>query len=112
MATAEITVIPIGREGAGIGDILAEVARHLAAQERVRFEMHAMGTDLEGDVPDILKLAGELQEIPLMLGVPRVYTVLKIDNRVDRNQTLEEKVASVEEKLLDAAEIQSPTPPE
>jgi uncharacterized protein (TIGR00106 family) len=74
--------------------------------------MHAMGTDLEGDVPDILKLAGELQEIPLMLGVPRVYTVLKIDNRVDRNQTLEEKVASVEEKLLDAAEIQSPTPPE
>ena len=71
-----------------------------------------MGTDLEGDVPDILKLAGELQEIPLMLGVPRVYTVLKIDNRVDRNQTLEEKVASVEEKLLDAAEIPSPTPPE
>ena len=112
MATAEITVIPIGREGAGIGDILAEVGRHLAAQDRVRFEMHAMGTDLEGDVPDILKLAGELQEIPLMLGVPRVYTVLKIDNRVDRNQTLEEKVASVEEKLLDAAEIPSPTPPE
>lgn len=112
MATAEITVIPIGREGAGISGILAEVARQLAAQDRVRFKMHAMGTDLEGAVPDILKLAGELQEIPLMLGVPRVYTVLKIDNRVDREQTLEEKVASVEEKLLGADDLSSSTPPE
>lgn len=112
MATAEITVIPIGREGAGISGILAEVARHLAAQDRVRFKMHAMGTDLEGDVSDILKLAGELQEIPLMLGVPRVYTVLKIDNRVDRDQTLEEKVASVEEKLLGADDLPSAIPPE
>lgn len=112
MATAEITVIPVGREGAGISSILAEVARHLAAQERVRFEMHAMGTDLEGEVSDILKLTGELQEIPLMLGVPRVYTVLKLDNRVDRDQTLEDKVASVEEKLLGSDDLSSSTPPE
>lgn len=112
MATAEITVIPIGRQGAGISGILAEVARHLAAQDRVRFEMHAMGTDLEGDVTDILRLAGELQEIPLMLGVPRVYTVLKIDNRVDREQSLEDKVSSVEEKLLGADDLPSSTRPE
>ena len=112
MATAEITVIPIGREGAGISGILAEVARHLGAQDRVRFKMHAMGTDLEGEVNDILKLAGELQEIPLMLGVPRVYTVLKIDNRVDRSQTMEEKVAAVEEKLLGTDDLNATTPRE
>ena len=99
MATAEVTVIPVGREGASLGDVLAEVARHLAAQDRVKYEMHAMGTELEGEVEDILALTGEIQEIPLMLGLPRAYTILKLDNRVDRKQGLKEKVEAVEAQL-------------
>jgi len=99
MATGEVTLIPIGREGAGLSDILAEVARHLGSQEKVEFEMRAMGTELQGDVHDILTLVGEIQEIPLMLGLPRVYTVLKLDNRVDRDQGLGEKVEAVERQL-------------
>ena len=103
MATAEVTVIPVGREGAGLSDVLAEVARHLGSQDRVRFEMHAMGTELEGEVSDILTLTGEIQEIPLMLGLPRVYTILNLDNRVDRSQGLDEKVEAVEARLEDGA---------
>lgn len=99
MATAEVTVIPIGREGAGLSDILAEVARHLEAQDKVRFEMGPMGTNLEGAVGDILELVAEVQEIPLMLGLPRSYTILKLDNRVDRDQGLDEKVSAVERQL-------------
>ena len=99
MATGEVTVIPIGREGAGLSDVIAENARHLEAQDRVRFEIGAMGTSLEGEVADILTLVGEIQEIPLMLGLPRVYTVLKLDNRVDRDQGLGEKVEAVERQL-------------
>jgi len=99
MATAEVTVIPIGREGAGVSDVIAEIARYLESQEKVRFEMGAMGTALEGEVHEILSLVGEIQEIPLMLGLPRVYTVLKLDNRVDRDQGLEEKLASVERQI-------------
>ena len=114
MATAEVTLIPIGREGAGLSDILAEVARHLASQQRVTFEMRAMGTELEGDVQEILTLVGEIQEIPLMLGLPRVYTVLKLDNRVDRDQGLGEKVEAVEQHLREGeTELPGPaTPPE
>jgi uncharacterized protein (TIGR00106 family) len=114
MATAEVTVIPIGREGAALSDILAEVARHLASQDKVGFQMNAMGTELEGDVHDILALTGEIQEIPLMLGLPRVYTVLKIDNRVDRQQSLEEKVEAVEVHLRSDPEGSpgAPTRPE
>ncbi len=114
MATAEVTVIPIGREGAALSDILAEVARHLASQDRVRFRMNAMGTELEGEVQHILALTGEIQEIPLMLGLPRVYTVLKIDNRVDRRQGLEDEVEAVEAHLRSDPEGRSeaPTRPE
>ena len=61
--------------------------------------MHAMGTSLEGEVADILALVGELHAVPFELGIPRVYSVLKLDERRDRPQTLQDKVASVEALL-------------
>ena len=33
------------------------------------------------------------------MGLPRVYTILKIDERRDKPQTLDDKVRSVEERL-------------
>ena len=99
MATADITVLPIGREGASVGDLLVEVERHLAAQDLVRYELHAMGTSLEGGLDDILRIAGELHSIPFESGIPRVYTVLKIDQRTDKDQTLESKVQSVTDRI-------------
>ena len=99
MATAEITVLPIGREGASVSDLLVEVRRRLDEQDRVKFEMHAMGTSLEGDVSDIFELAAELHAVPFESGIPRVYTVLKVDQRTDRNQTLEQNVRATEERL-------------
>jgi uncharacterized protein (TIGR00106 family) len=62
--------------------------------------MHAMGTSLEGTTADILALVGELHAIPFAQGIPRVYSVLKLDERRDREQTLDDKVASVQ-RLLD-----------
>jgi uncharacterized protein (TIGR00106 family) len=99
VATADLTVIAIGREGASAGDVIAEIQRRLERQERVRFQMHAMGTSLEGSVEDILAVVGELHAVPFESGIPRVYTVLKLDERRDREQTLEDKVRSVEERL-------------
>jgi uncharacterized protein (TIGR00106 family) len=99
LATAELSVVPVGREGASTGDLIAEMRRRLEAQDRVRFRMLAMGTELEGSVEDILALAAELHRVPLESGIPRAYTVLKIDERTDKEQTLEDKVSSVEERL-------------
>jgi uncharacterized protein (TIGR00106 family) len=99
MATAELSVVPVGREGAATGDVITEIRRRLEAQDRVRFRMQAMGTELEGSVEDILSLAGELHRIPLESGIPRAYTVLKIDERTDKEQSLEDKLSSVEERI-------------
>jgi uncharacterized protein (TIGR00106 family) len=99
MVTADITVLPIGREGASVGDILVEVRRHLESQDQVRFEMHAMGTSLEGEAAEVFALAAELHDIPLRSGIPRVYTVLKVDQRTDKEQSLNSKVRSVEDRL-------------
>jgi len=99
MATAELTVIGLGRTEPSAGEYIAEIQRRLAAQERVRYELHAMGTDLEGSTEDILAVVAELHRVPFELGLPRVYTVLKLDKRRDKEQTLADKVRSVEERL-------------
>ena len=100
MATADLTVIGLGRDDASASEYIAEIQRRLRKQDRVRFEMHAMGTSLEGSVEDILAVVGELHSVPLEMGLPRAYSVLKLDERRDRpGQTLADKVRSVEEKL-------------
>ena len=101
MATADLTVISLGRADVSASAYIAEIQRRLGAQDRVKYRLHAMGTSLEGDTADVLALVGELHAVPFELGVPRVYTVLKLDERRDREQTLDDKVASVE-RLLDA----------
>ena len=100
MATADLTVLALGRQGASASEYIAEIQRRLGKQDRVRFRMHAMGTSLEGSTEDILAVVGELHSVPFDQGVPRVYTVLKLDERRDRpGQTLEDKVRSVEDRL-------------
>ena len=101
MATADLTVIALGRPDASASAYIAEIQRRLARQDRVRYVMHAMGTSLEGPTEDILAVVGELHAVPFELGIPRVYSVLKLDERRDREQTLEDKVSSVERLLRD-----------
>ena len=99
MATADLTVIALGRAEASASAYIAEIQRRLAGQDRVRYELHAMGTSLEGTTADILAVAGELHAVPFEMGIPRVYSILKLDERRDREQSLEDKVASVRRLL-------------
>ncbi len=99
MATAEISVIALGRSDPSASEYVAEIQRRLAAQDRVRYELHAMGTSLEGETADILAVVAELHAVPFDLGLPRAYTVLKLDERRDKAQTLGDKVESVRRLL-------------
>jgi uncharacterized protein (TIGR00106 family) len=99
VATADLTVIALGRADASASRYIAEIQRRLERQDRVRYLLHAMGTSLEGTTEDILAVVAELHAVPFELGIPRVYTVLKLDERRDREQTLEDKVESVRRLL-------------
>jgi uncharacterized protein (TIGR00106 family) len=99
MATADLTVIGLGRSDPSASEYIAEIQRRLAAQDKVGYELHAMGTSLEGSTEDILEVVAELHRVPFEMGLPRVYTVLKLDERRDKEQSLDDKVRSVEERL-------------
>lgn len=101
MATADITILGL-RTGpeSHASEYIAEIQKRLSLQDKVAYQLHGMGTSLEGDADDIFALAAELHKVPFELGIPRVYTVLKLDEPADKpNQTLADKVDSVKSRL-------------
>ena len=76
MATADLTILALGRPDPSASAYVAEIQRHLARQDKVRYEMHAMGTSLEGRTEDILAVVGWLHDVPFELGAPRAGMLL------------------------------------
>jgi uncharacterized protein (TIGR00106 family) len=57
-----------------------------------------MGTIIEGEIGDVMQCVLKMHEIPFGEGVKRVYTTVKIDDRRDKQITIESKVRSVMNK--------------
>jgi len=98
MAIAAVSIAPLG-EGTSVARFVTEALRVVRDQDRVRWELGAMFTTLEGELPDILALVERMQEAVFAAGALRVSTVLKIDERRDRPARMEEKVRAVEREL-------------
>jgi uncharacterized protein (TIGR00106 family) len=93
----DLCVIPIG-----VGVSLSEYI--VACQKIIReagliHEMHASGTNIEGDWDEVFAAIKRCHETVHAMGAPRITTTLKLGTRVDRVQSLADKVASVKEKL-------------
>ena len=93
-AMADISVVPIG--------VGVSVSKYVAACQRVfdemglEFRLHAFGTNLQGELDTILAAVKRCHEVVHELGAPRISTVVKLGTRVDRAQTMDDKVRSVE----------------
>lgn len=93
----DLCVIPIG-----VGVSLSEYI--VACQKIIRaagltHEMHAYGTNIEGEWDEVFAVIKKCHEAVHALGAPRITTTIKLGTRVDRPQTLADKVTSVREKL-------------
>lgn len=100
MATAEISIIPMGTGSTSTSEFITEAEKILLRYPDIKNKLTAMGTELE--CPNIERLFSALKDMhlaPFNLGAGRIYTEIKIDDRRDRESSLEEKVASVTEKL-------------
>ena len=98
MAILEISVVPIGIKGSSLSPYVADCLRVLK-EERVRYELSAMGTNVEGNLKDLMRIAMKMHEVPFKKGAPRVVTTLKIDDRRDKKGTLSGKKKAVQSKL-------------
>ncbi len=98
MPIATVHIIPLGTATPSVGDYIADCVRVLK-EARASFEVHAMGTVIDGEIDEILNLVKKMHAVPFEKGVQRVVTTISIDDRRDKKVTAREKLASVMKRL-------------
>ena len=101
MAVVFVTIAPVGTATPSLSAYVAGVERILR-DSGLTHQLTAMGTIVEGDLDEILRVVRAMHEAPFAQGAVRVSTLIKIDDRRDQEHTIAGKMRSVEEKLRDA----------
>ena len=99
MAIVAVSVVPIGTGSTSVSSYVAGAEKILRADGRVRYALGPMFTTIEGSLEDCLDVVRKMHESLFTAGAVRVSTLVKIDDRRDREAGMERKVQSVEEKL-------------
>jgi uncharacterized protein (TIGR00106 family) len=94
---AEFTIIPIG-VGLSLSQYIAK-CEQILSESGLKYELHANGTNVEGDWEAVFSALKLCHDSLHAMGVPRIHSEIKAGTRVDRTQSLIEKVASVQAKL-------------
>jgi len=92
----EFSIIPIGI-GSSVGEQIAEVLKIVDASG-LPYRINPMGTVVEGEWDDTMKLIKKCHEIVLNTG-ERVITAISIDDRKGKPNRIEEKIKSIERRL-------------
>ena len=90
---ANISVFPLGK-GASVGRYVAEAIEEVD-KSGLDYRLTAMGTILEGEWDDIMKVLKKMRDCVLKSS-ERVYMSVVIDDRPDKRRRMESKVKSVE----------------
>ena len=94
---ADLCLVPIG--------IGVSVSKEIAACEQVLTEaglktrLHAYGTNIEGEWDAVFAAIKRCHEVVHAMGAARISSNLRFGTRIDRPQTMDDKVRSVEQKL-------------
>ena len=96
---AEVTFSPLGTGTPSLSRYVAAGIAVLKQHPEVTFALNAMGTVLEGERGDIIKVVEEMNEAIFAAGVMRVGTTLKIDERRDKDTSIRHKLDVVERSL-------------
>ena len=94
---ADLCVVPMG--------VGVSVSKYVTACEKVlkeaglKTKLHAYGTNIEGEWDAVFDAIKQCHEVVHEMGAPRITTTLKFGTRMDRAQTMEDKVESVQNQL-------------
>jgi uncharacterized protein (TIGR00106 family) len=93
----DLCVVPMG-VGLSVSKYVA-VCHEIIKEAGLSSELHAYGTNIEGDWDQVFAVVKKCHERIHAMGAPRITTTIKAGTRIDREQTMAEKVASVRAKL-------------
>ena len=101
MITADFAILPVGCDSTECKDYVT-AAVQVIKDSGLNYQLTGMGTQIEAEnLKELYDAIAKAQEAVFEVGVGRVYTVIKVDDRRDiKNRTLNAKIETVE-KLLD-----------
>ena len=99
MVIAEVSVVPIGTKTPSVSEYVAKSIKALMQQKKVKYQLTAMGTQLEGELSQVLDVVKRMHESVFGEEVRRVVTKITIDDQRDKRLTMDYKVQSVMKKL-------------
>lgn len=97
---ADLSVVPLG-VGLSLSRYIAQCERVLK-EAGLKTQVHAYGTNIEGEWDAVVAAVKRCHQVLHEAGVPRISTALKLGTRIDRDQSMEDKVRSVTGKLQDS----------
>ena len=99
----DLCVVPIG--------VGVSVSKYIVACEKVLKEaglkthLHSYGTNVEGEWEEVFTAVKKCHEVVHEMGAPRISTTIRLGTRVDKTQTMEDKIKSVEDKLTESQNL-------
>lgn len=96
---AEVQFSPVGTPTPSVSRYVTAALAVLKDHPEVRYELNSMGTVLEGERRDVINVIEVMNEAVFAAGAQRVGTVLKMDERRDKDTSMEHKVNSVKQGL-------------
>ena len=91
----EFCIIPLG-VGVSLSEYIA-ACEQVLEEAGLKVELHANGTNIEGDWDAVMKAVKQCHQRVHEMGAPRISTSLRVGTRTDREQTLSDKIQSVQE---------------
>ena len=93
----DLCVVPMG-VGISVSDYIAE-CEVIISEAGLNAQLHPYGTVIEGEWDEVFEVVKKCHEKLHDIGVVRIFTSMKIGTRKDREQSMQDKVDSVLEKL-------------
>lgn len=93
---AEFSILPVGK-GTSMAEGVAKVI-DMVDRSGLKYKVNPMGTCVEGDLGRVLDLIRRCHEAA-MKDYGRVITHIRIDDRRDAQETMEDQIRAVEERL-------------
>lgn len=94
---ADICLVPVG-VGVSVSAYVA-LCQKVFQERGLNHAMHAYGTNVEGDWDEVMAALKECHEVVHEKGAPRITTTVKLGTRIDRHQTMDDKLTSVRDKM-------------
>ena len=93
MAIVDISVVPIGTKSPSVSDYVRKSIQ-IIKRSGLKYHTSPMGTSIEGNLSDIFELVLQIHKAQVKMGVKRILTTIKIDDRRDKKQTMDDKIKS------------------